>query len=122
MDAVTIVSAIIVAVIAFVFGHASFLKKRDKDSLDTASSSVVEIKANLASLETRLAHLETSLSSKLAALEARTLSIPEVKALITEDTKELKGEIKALSELISKLRIDLGVLNYINNRESTRDE
>lgn len=122
MDAVTILSVLIAAVITAIFGHAAFLKRKDKDSLDIASSSIVELRANLTALESRLTTLDISLNTKLAALESRVLSESKVKELIAEDTRELKREIKALSELISKLRIDLGVLNYINNRESTRDE
>lgn len=111
MDLVTVIPILIAAVVAAIFGHSAYLKRKDKDSLDSASVAIVELRAKLVSFEVRL-----------AALDSKLLSESQVKAMIAEDAREIKGEIKALSELISKLRIDLGVLNYINNRESSRDE
>jgi chromosome segregation ATPase len=106
-----IILALIAAIIGGWLGYSNFLKRRDKESLDQAALDLSSFKERLKSLE-----------EKLNSLESKLISETRVRELIAEDTRELKGEIKALSELISKLRVDLGVLNYISNRESAKKD
>lgn len=70
----------------------------------------------------------TSLASRLDNLEAKYVTEPRVRELIEEDTADLREgmaalnrEIRGLTELISNLRIDLGVLNYIKGIQTKRD-
>lgn len=61
-----------------------------------------------------------ALSDKLNQLESKSVTEGRVRELIAEDTSDLREstatlnkDIRALTELIANLRVDLGILNYI---------
>lgn len=128
MDSTLVITAVLTAVLAGLIGYWFFLKQKDKDSLDKVTVAVSTYKERLKAIESRLdalhsamlatnTGLEVSLTRKIEYIERTAISETRVRDLIVEETRELKGEMKALSELISKLRVDLGILNYINNKE-----
>lgn len=91
----------------------------------TAVSSFLTYVGWLKSKSNELKSANTDLAARVAKLE--TFSITEVRAreLISEETSDLREsvnalhkEIKSLSELITSLRVDLGVLNYIKGIQS----
>lgn len=70
----------------------------------------------------------TSLTGRVESLEIKHVTEPRVRELIEEDTADLREgmsalnrEIRGLTELISNLRIDLGVLNYIKGIQTKHD-
>jgi len=95
-----IITVLVTAIVTGSVGYAFWLKRADKETLD-------------------------ALVTRVTIVEQRALSEPRVREIISEETKELKSEIHglkanilSLSELISSLRIDLGVLNYLKDRRS----
>lgn len=96
MDYTTIFQGVLTAVIIGFLGHSSWLKKRDKNSLDELSS--------------RVTKLETT---AIDQDEARWIARDELVSL-EKETKVLEKEITALkisidklTELITLLRIEL---------------
>jgi len=91
----------------------------------TAVSSFLTYVGWLKSKNNEMKTSNNDLTARVAKLE--TFSITEVRAreLISEETSDLREsvnalhkEIKSLSELITSLRVDLGVLNYIKGIQS----
>lgn len=98
-----IFTALVTAILTGAVAYAFWLKRSDKQTLDT-------------------------LVTRVTVLEQKSLSEPRVREIISEETKELKAEIHglksnilSLSDLISNLRVDLGVLNYIKDRRQKPD-
>lgn len=95
-------TALITALVTGAVGYAFWLKRSDKQTLE-------------------------SLVTRVTILEQKSLSEPRVREIISEETKELKAEIHglktnilSLSDLISNLRVDLGILNYIKDKGEKR--
>lgn len=125
METTTLTAMIFAAVLTGVVGHWFYLKQKDKAKLDALSDLVSEHKEKLKNLEARveaaflanstsLRSLEESMLRRLDELQRLSITEIKTKEMISEETRELKSDIKSLTELISSLRIDLGILNWKN--------
>lgn len=100
-----VLTVLITAVLTSVSSYALWLKRRDVESIDRRGE--------------RLASLEKTVE----LLQNQSVSEPTVRRIVSaeigavrEEISGIKGAIGGLSELISSLRVELGVLNYIKDR------
>ncbi len=89
---------LVVAAVSSFFTYVGFLKSKEQKR------------------ESDLKHV----TDKINAVEEKAVTESRVRELIAEDTSDLREstanlnrDIKQLTEMISNLRIDLGILNYI---------
>lgn len=91
----------------------------------TAVSSFLTYVGWLKSKNSEIKTLNQSLEARVTKLENSVVPEPRVRELISEETSDMREsvaalhkDIKSLSELITSLRVDLGVLNYIKGIQS----
>lgn len=98
-----IIQGIILTAISSFLTYVGWLKSKN-----------MEIKTKSQDLEARVTKLETTAITEHKAREL----ISEETSDLRESVNALHKEIKSLSELITSLRVDLGVLNYIKGIQS----
>jgi hypothetical protein len=93
-----IVSGSLIAVVSSFLTYVGWLKSKGVEDRKTAAD----------------------LTERVALLERTSVGESRIREIISEETSDLRDsvamlnkDIKALSDLINSLRIDLGVLNYI---------
>lgn len=91
----------------------------------TAVSSFLTYVGWLKSKNTEIKKIADSLEARVSRLETTAVTEAKARELISEETSDLREsvsalhkDIKSLSELITSLRVDLGVLNYIKGIQS----
>lgn len=91
----------------------------------TAVSSFLTYVGWLKSKNTEFKNQAQSLEARVSRLENSAITETKARELISEETSDLREsvaalhkDIKSLSELITSLRVDLGVLNYIKGIQS----
>lgn len=91
----------------------------------TAVSSFLTYVGWLKSKNSEIKTLNQTLESRVTKLEANSINEARAKELISEETRDMREsaatlhkDMKSLSELITSLRVDLGVLNYIKGIQS----
>lgn len=112
-----IVATTVTALITSLVGYIFWLKKREHIAKDNVVNELNNVQQELTKLKARADELETKL---LSEQEVRKIAENENTEL-NKEMLELKTSILKLSELMSELRIDLGVLNYIKDRKPPRD-
>lgn len=91
----------------------------------TAVSSFLTYVGWLKSKNSEIKTLNQALEARVTKLENSIVPEHRVRELISEETSDMREsvaalhkDIKSLSELITSLRVDLGVLNYIKGIQS----
>ena len=112
-----IITASITALISGLIGYAFWLKKRERVAKENIRRELDSVSKELQSLQTRADNLEKKL---LEEQEVRKIAQDENSEL-KKEMLEIKANILKLTELMSELRIDLGVLNYIKERDRARE-
>lgn len=112
-----IITATVTSLIASLVGYVFWLKKQERVSKIALREEIDSVQKQLEHLQERAENLEKRL---LEEQEIRKIAQDENSGL-REEMLELKASILKLTELMSELRIDLGVLNYIKERDRTRE-
>lgn len=112
-----IITATVTSLIASLMGYIFWLKKRERTSKDRLEEEIDSVQQQIKVLQSRADNLEKRL---LEEQEIRKIAQEENSGL-REELLELKASILKLTELMSELRIDLGVLNYIKDRDRKKE-
>lgn len=101
-----ILTAFITAGITALVTYLFWLKKRSKEEGSELQSKVLELEQDVKILQVKA----------MSEPQVRTIVSEEVKAM-RQEISDVKGAIGELTGLIGNLRVELGILNYIKERE-----
>lgn len=113
-------TALVTAIISASVTYFFWLKKKDKEK-DEANIQRLQIVERAIS---DIAHKVEDVETRSLEMEKRSISEPRVRQIVSEEISTIKEEILGVKTIIQTvtttlqdLRVDLGVLNYIKDRE-----
>jgi uncharacterized protein HemX len=112
-----LITAGVTALISGLVGYAFWLKKRERIAKDDIRRELDNVSKELSLLKEKADNLEDRLVEEQQVRKIAQSENSELK----QEILEIKSSILSLTELMSELRIDLGVLNYIKERDRSRE-
>lgn len=112
------ITALVTAVVTASVTYFFWLKKKDVEKEEARGRKVETLERSLSSL----LHKVEDLEEKACQMEQRALSEPRVRQIVSEEVSAIKEElfgvkasINTVTAILTDLRVDLGVLNYLKD-------